>query len=52
MRICFSAIPVAGTFLALLVLRSYPLTRQRVEEIQVTLTERRALAAAPAAGTG
>ena len=48
MRICFSAIPVAGTLLGLVVLRSYPLSKQKVGEIQAFNEERRTLAAAAA----
>jgi GPH family glycoside/pentoside/hexuronide:cation symporter len=42
MRILFCAIPALGTGTALLLLRGYPLTRERVSEIQATLVLRRA----------
>jgi Na+/melibiose symporter-like transporter len=37
MRIFFCAIPALGTGTALLLLRGYPLTRQRIDEIQAAL---------------
>ncbi|MFM9081023.1 MAG: MFS transporter, partial [Opitutaceae bacterium] len=37
MRILFCAIPAVGTGAALLLLRGYPLTRQRIDEIQAAL---------------
>jgi GPH family glycoside/pentoside/hexuronide:cation symporter len=46
MRVNFCAIPAVGMAVALLLFRGYPLTRQRVEEIQAELPRRRALAAA------
>lgn len=44
MRVCFSIIPAAGSLLALLAIRGWPLTRERCEEIRFTLTSRRAAA--------
>ncbi|MFO1451906.1 MAG: MFS transporter [Opitutaceae bacterium] len=46
MRLLFCAIPAAGTASAILLLRLYPLTRARVEEIQAQLATRRAQSAA------
>jgi len=48
MRLCFSIIPAAGCLLALFAIRNWPLTRQRCEEIQVLLHEKREAAAAEA----
>lgn len=42
MRICFSAVPALGTGLALLIMRGYPLSKQRLEEVQAALPARRA----------
>jgi len=42
MRILFSAIPAVGSGLALILLRNYPLTRERIEKIQA---DRRAMVA-------
>jgi GPH family glycoside/pentoside/hexuronide:cation symporter len=42
MRIWFCAVPAVGTLLALFMLRGYPLTEQRLGEIQATLEARRA----------
>jgi Na+/melibiose symporter-like transporter len=39
MRILFCAIPALGTGTALLLLRGYPLTRERVTEIQAKLAQ-------------
>lgn len=44
MRLCFSIIPAAGCFLALLAVRNWPLTRARCEEIQAQLAAKRAAA--------
>jgi Na+/melibiose symporter-like transporter len=41
MRILFCAIPAVGTGAALLLLRGYPLTRERVTEIQTNLGQAR-----------
>lgn len=41
MRVLFCAIPAAGTLAALLILRGYPLTKPRIEEIQSELRKRR-----------
>jgi Na+/melibiose symporter-like transporter len=41
MRLCFSIIPAAGCFLALLAVRHWPLTRARCEEIQALLARKR-----------
>jgi GPH family glycoside/pentoside/hexuronide:cation symporter len=41
MRILFCAVPALGTGLALFILAGYPLTQQRVKEIQDTLIRRR-----------
>lgn len=41
MRLCFSIIPAAGCFLALLAVRNWPLTRERCEEIQALLQKKR-----------
>ncbi len=41
MRILFSLAPMLGSFLALLLLRNYPLTRERSEEIRTALELRR-----------
>ncbi|MBL9208792.1 MAG: MFS transporter [Opitutaceae bacterium] len=46
MRLLFCAIPAIGTASAILLLRLYPLTRARVEEIQAQLVTRRAESAA------
>jgi Na+/melibiose symporter-like transporter len=40
MRILFCAIPALGTGTALLLLRGYPLTRERVTEVQDALAQR------------
>jgi GPH family glycoside/pentoside/hexuronide:cation symporter len=40
-RFLFGAIPVAGTFLAVLVLRLYPLTHDKMREIRLQLETRR-----------
>lgn len=45
MRILFCAIPAAGTFAAILLLRMYPLTKAKVESIQQELRDRRARSA-------
>jgi Na+/melibiose symporter-like transporter len=42
MRILFCAIPALGTGTALLLLRGYPLNRQRIAEIQAALGVTRA----------
>jgi Na+/melibiose symporter-like transporter len=42
MRIFFCAIPALGTGTALLLLRGYPLTREKVSEIQAALNVNRA----------
>ena len=42
MRIFFCAIPALGTGAGLLLFRSYPLTRQRIDEIQTALSVTRA----------
>jgi GPH family glycoside/pentoside/hexuronide:cation symporter len=42
MRIFFCAIPALGTGAGLLLFRSYPLTRQRIDEIQTALSATRA----------
>jgi len=47
MRVCFSAIPAVGALMALFVLRGYPLTKQRVQEIQAELVLRRSVATDP-----
>jgi glycoside/pentoside/hexuronide:cation symporter, GPH family len=44
MRVCFSIIPAAGSLLALWLLRDWPLTRERCEEIRLTLVSRRTAA--------
>jgi GPH family glycoside/pentoside/hexuronide:cation symporter len=41
MRLWFCAVPAAGTLLALFMLRGYPLTKQRLDEIQQALREKR-----------
>ncbi len=41
MRMCFCAIPAIGTLTGLLLLRGYPLSRQRVEAIQSELAANR-----------
>lgn len=41
MRLCFSVIPAAGCLLALLAVRKWPLTRERCEEIQSLLVQKR-----------
>lgn len=46
MRVNFCAIPAVGLFIAMLLFRSYPLTRKRVEEIQAELPRLRVAAAA------
>jgi GPH family glycoside/pentoside/hexuronide:cation symporter len=47
MRICFCGIPAIGALLALFVLRGYPLTKERIQEIQAELVQRRAVSADP-----
>ncbi len=42
MRIFFCAVPACGTALGLLLLRGYPLTRERVEQIQAELAAKNA----------
>ncbi|MEZ5277629.1 MAG: MFS transporter [Opitutaceae bacterium] len=39
MRLLFCIIPAVGTFLGLILLRNYPLTKQCIEQIQVRLIE-------------
>lgn len=46
MRVNFCAIPAVGLAIAMLLFRSYPLTRKRVEEIQAELPRLRVAAAA------
>lgn len=46
MRVNFCAIPAVGLSIAMLLFRSYPLTRKRVEEIQAELPRLRVAAAA------
>ena len=46
MRLCFSIIPAAGCFLALIAVRNWPLTRSRCEEIQALLAKKREAAIA------
>jgi glycoside/pentoside/hexuronide:cation symporter, GPH family len=41
MRLCFCAIPAAGTLAGFLLLRGYPLSRERVEQIQRELVVNR-----------
>lgn len=44
MRVLFSLIPAAGSLLALLAIRNWPLTRERCEDIRRELSQRRAIA--------
>lgn len=46
MRVCFSLIPAGTSLFAFLLVHGYPLTRQRVGEIQAELAARRAAATA------
>ena len=52
MRLCFSWFPIIFCLLALLALRKWPLTRERCEEIQQILLQKRAAAEAAKAAEG
>jgi GPH family glycoside/pentoside/hexuronide:cation symporter len=42
LRFCFSAIPIAGTLIAILYMWNYGLTEERIKEIQAELAKRKA----------